>query len=216
MSIPELGQLALALRSIRDVEGGGATYEELADQTMWSKSQLQRAMSGKTVPSTHLVMTLLPALHVSKSRRVLIYALYNQADAAVATRDKKAKASKEAPKPQYVRDMADLSGALRDAWAHAGQPALRTMSKNVGPWLLPHSSAHRIVRGRALPRDLAQYVAFLRACGIPDGNFGAWFAAWDKVMGRVEPGAHDLDEAEGLYFAWKQVQDTTGVIRLAA
>lgn len=210
LTVPELAALATRLRLIRLNEGKGITYAQLAERTSWSKSQLQRATSGKVLPSENLIRAFLSGCGASR-RAHRVSELHVQAAAAVARRAKTAKISKTVPKPEYVRDRADLSGALRDAWAHGGRPAVRSMAQKVGGWLLPSSSAHRILRGRGLPRDLAQYVAFLHACDIPDGEIGPWFAAWDKVFGPaldVELPAQVLNEAESLYFSWKAVQQT--------
>ncbi|MCX4673541.1 helix-turn-helix transcriptional regulator [Streptomyces sp. NBC_01381] len=184
-TVPELAELATKLREIRLSEGKGITYVTLAERTPWSKSQLQRATSGKALPSPSLVRAFLSGCGASRGRARIVAGLYRAAAAGVAQQAKTAKASRRVPKPEYVRDRADLSGALRDAWAHAGRPPVRSMAQTAGPWILPHSSAHRILRGHGLPRDLTQYRAFLYACDIPDVDLGPWFAAWNKALSPV-------------------------------
>ncbi|MEV0254624.1 helix-turn-helix transcriptional regulator [Streptomyces sp. NPDC050732] len=184
-TVPELAALATKLREIRSGEGKGITYAELAERTPWSKSQLQRATSGKTLPSQSLVRAFLLGCGASHGQARAVSELHVRAAVGVARQARMAKASSRVPKPQYVRDRADLSGALRDAWAHAGRPTVRSMAHKAGPWILPHSSAHRILRGHGLPRDLTQYKAFLHACDIPDADLDPWFVAWGKALSPV-------------------------------
>ncbi|MGW0395970.1 hypothetical protein ACWDYJ_34950 [Streptomyces sp. NPDC003042] len=120
------------------------------------------------------------------------------------------------PRPDLVSDRADLSRALRDAYAAAGYPPLRSLSELGGRWHLSRSTAHRIVTARALPADLAQYLAFLQACTVPDGTWPAWFAAWHKVWG-TDPSSEAqhifLQGLEiGTYLTWAAKQRERPVI----
>ncbi|MBR7677820.1 hypothetical protein [Streptomyces daliensis] len=62
---------------------------------------------------------------------------WDRAEQAAARVARDAWRSTVLPKPQYVRDEGDLSGALRDAYARAGRPRIREMERQAGPGALP-------------------------------------------------------------------------------
>ncbi|MFF9011236.1 hypothetical protein [Streptomyces goshikiensis] len=202
--IPELGELAQFLRDRR----GGVPYAELAARSAWGASTLKRAASGNTLPAWSHVQGYLRACGVlggadfEHAARLLMHASEACQRSARATVE---------PRPDLVSDRADLSRALRDAYAAAGYPPLRSLSELAGRWHLSRSTAHRIVTARALPADLAQYLAFLQACAVAEGTWPAWFAAWHKVWG-TDPSSeaqriHFLQGLEiGTYLTWAAKQ----------
>ncbi len=203
-TIPELGELAQFLRDRRE----GVPYAELAARSAWGASTLKRAASGHTLPTWGHVKGYLQACEVTRGTDYEHAArLLGRASEAC---QRSARATVE-PRPDLVSDRADLSRALRDAYAAAGYPPLRSLSELGGRWHLSRSTAHRIVTARALPADLAQYLAFLQACTVPDGAWSAWFAAWHKVWGTApSTEAQRMQFLQGLeigtYLTWAAKQ----------
>ncbi|MGW1878776.1 helix-turn-helix domain-containing protein [Streptomyces sp. NPDC001975] len=186
-TVPALGTLAEHLRTMR--RDAGLTYRQLAERTHYSSAQLKRAASGASLPSYELMLSYATGCSVHLERRAEWWArmqatnLYEEACEAVRRNRIEARASTVLPKPEYVRDPADLSGAMRDAWSRAGRLSSRQMeARSAGQ--LPHSTAHAICKGRCIPRDLRQFVTFLHACEISGTALGPWFRAWFKVFGR--------------------------------
>ncbi|MFK0047725.1 helix-turn-helix domain-containing protein [Streptomyces sp. NPDC090741] len=184
-TVPERAELSELLRAARARSGSGKplTYEALARRTAWSSAALKRAASGRRLPAWDLVEAFLTACQVGSAMRKDALHLYTKAQHAVALRAKEERATTVVPRPQLVTDEADLSRALRDAYGYAGRPPVRTLSQRAGQWVLPHSSAHRIITARALPVNVGQYVGFLEACEVTSKDLPDWFTAWHKVMG---------------------------------
>ncbi|MEU7552997.1 helix-turn-helix domain-containing protein [Streptomyces sp. NPDC044571] len=185
-TVQELGDLAAFLRGAR-TKAGAIPYARLATRTAWSASALKRATSGKTLPPWDLVHHFLAVcggdpILVRHARE-----LHERAAQALRLRARQAKRSTIAPRPELLRDKADLSGALRDAYAYAGRPTVRAMAQHAGPYILPHSTAHAIITARALPTGIDQYIAFLDACHVSVHLLPLWFAAWHKAMNEPPP-----------------------------
>ncbi|MFI7876088.1 helix-turn-helix domain-containing protein [Streptomyces salinarius] len=186
-SIPELGALAESLRSLR--RQTGLTYTELAKESCYSAATLKRAASGKHLPSlavtvnfTALCMLLGPVPVPEGEGGAEVLALWGAATKAVNAARRAARRSTVLPKPQYVRDEGDLSGALRDAWAWSGRPSTREMEK-ASKREVPRTTANVISTAHAVPRDFRQYAAYLRVCGITGRALEPWFRAWFKIRG---------------------------------
>ncbi|MGV9502699.1 helix-turn-helix domain-containing protein [Streptomyces sp. NPDC003642] len=187
-SVPELGHFAEALRAMR--HAAGLTYRELAEHTNYSAAQLRRAASGERLPRIEVVRqyvkACLPYLDDDAKRRTFemeVPSWYGMAAAAVAHAAELSRRSTIVPKPEYVRDEADLSGAMRDAWSRAGRLPSRSI-ESLSDKQVPRSTAHAICKGRAVPRDLRQFVSFLHVCEIDGAALKPWFRAWFKVFGR--------------------------------
>ncbi|TDC60041.1 helix-turn-helix domain-containing protein [Streptomyces hainanensis] len=186
-AVPRLAALAAFLREQRRL--AGATYRELAARARVSEATLKRAASGRTLPRRAVVTEYLTACTAENWRhrtRVLRQGerLWRRARRAVHTPP----GAMAVPRPHFVRDAGDLSGALRDLHVAAGRPSLRTMERRAGAFgALPHSTAHRIVRGETVPRTEQQLLAYLRACEVPVPKQAAWLAAWHKARD-TQPG----------------------------
>lgn len=85
------------------------------------------------------------------------------------------------PKPKLVRDLADLSGAMRDAYRRSGYPPVRKMERQAGPGRLSRTMAHSVITARTVPREVRTYIAFLETCEITGRDLIPWFVAWAKV-----------------------------------
>ncbi|MFI2415788.1 helix-turn-helix domain-containing protein [Streptomyces sp. NPDC018947] len=183
--IPELGALAESLRALR--RQAGLTYTELAKESCYSAATLKRAASGKHLPAlgvtvqyTTLCMLLGPLLDPKAGPEIMT--LWDSADKAVNRARMDARRSTVLPKPQYVRDEADLSGALRDVWSWSGRPSTRYVEK-ASKGQVPRTTANVISTAHAVPRDFRQYAAYLRVCGVTGRALEPWFRAWFKIRG---------------------------------
>ncbi|MFG2441154.1 helix-turn-helix domain-containing protein [Streptomyces sp. NPDC048508] len=89
------------------------------------------------------------------------------------------------PRPEYVRDVADLSRALYVLYENAGAPPLRELQRKAGgPVHMPLTTAARIVTREALPSDTPQFKAFVEGCSVPEHRVQAWLDAWYRAMKR--------------------------------
>ncbi|MFC8494154.1 helix-turn-helix domain-containing protein [Streptomyces sp. NPDC057235] len=184
-TVPERGELALKLRSLRTT--AGLTYTQLVEKTdrVFSASHYKRAASGRELPSWNVVLAYakgcigpLPWNTVDD-----LYDLHRAAQQAVRKSEVDSRRSTVVPKPHLVKNTADLSKALRDVWARAGRPSMRTIARRSGVFV-PHSTAHAIISGRTVPADLRQYLSFLEACDVttPD-ELKIWLHAWIRSWG---------------------------------
>ncbi|MGW1878740.1 helix-turn-helix domain-containing protein [Streptomyces sp. NPDC001975] len=176
-TVPEVGDLAGYLRGLR--EAAGLTYAQLADRAWFSESSLKRAAcGGSAVPRWDVVYAYAGACGSAEGEARM---WHDRAKAAAAAAARDARRSTIAPKPQFARDLADLSGAMRDAYRMAGRPHIREMERHAGPGRLPRNTAHSIIKGRALPKEVRTYIAFLEECEITGRDLLPWFAAWARV-----------------------------------
>lgn len=184
-TVPELGKFAELLRSLR--RQAGWTYAEMAAETAVSAATLKRAASGKHLPNLTVTIqyaasciTRLPDPDALVGTSVI--ALWQKAATAVDEAKRAGHRSTVLPKPQYVRDEGDLSGALRDAWAWSGRPSTRCVEK-ASNGHVPRSTANVIASAHGVPRDFRQYIAYLRACRVTGKTLEPWLRAWFKVRG---------------------------------
>ncbi|MEV7003872.1 helix-turn-helix transcriptional regulator [Streptomyces sp. NPDC093982] len=207
-TVPELGELAEFLRSLR--REAGLTYTQLAARTGCSAATLKRAASGRALPDMIVAfwyaLFCLVARDEELKQEVLKVVLVRWRDARESAEKAKraARRSSVVPKPQLARDEADLSGALRDAWARAGRPSTRAMEK-ASDGQVPRSTASVISSAHTVPRDFRQYIAYLRVCEIKGSALKPWIRAWFKIVGvpaALQPGLkalHDDGDAQAAY-----------------
>ncbi|WP_405922470.1 hypothetical protein [Streptomyces sp. NBC_00122] len=174
-TVPALGELAQFLRDVR----GGIPYSTLAERSQRGASPLKRAASGKTLPTWECVEGYLGACGISSGTPHHERARQLHSRAQEAWR--RPSGSTAVPRPDLASSEADLSRALRDAYAAAGRPSLRVLSERAEGWNLSRSTAHRIVNGQAMPVDILQYLSFLQGCQVSRDRLPAWFAAWSRV-----------------------------------
>lgn len=196
----------------------GQGYRSLSVRAGCHATTLQRAASGETVPKLSVVLGYARACDASsdEARRLWKQARYE------ASRMARGRRGHPAPRPEFIRDFVDLGAALVDLYEKAGSPAQRTMEQRAGSYgVLPRSTARRIVNKQAVPHDLPQFLAYLRACEVPEADWPRWETAWTRAwryekqdaigsfgMGRkimdespwftVVPEAQELREAFGL------------------
>ncbi|MEU7306131.1 helix-turn-helix transcriptional regulator [Streptomyces sp. NPDC007206] len=206
-TIPELGKCAEFLRAMR--HAAGLTYTALAAVTNYSPAHLKRAARGEWT-SPDVVQAYAKACVTSNEDVIIlseVMAQHRAATDAIREAEREARRAKVVPKPQYARDEADLSGAMRDAWARAARPTSRFI-ETASEGQVPSSTAHTIIKGRNVPKDVRQYVAFLKVCGISGDGLEPWFRAWVKVRGLPS-------EAER-WLAHRWMEPAVGALYLAA
>lgn len=184
-TVPERGELALKLRSLRTT--AGLTYTQLVEKTdrVFSASHYKRAASGREVPSWNVVLAYAKGCVPFMAWDMVddLFQLHRAAEAAVSRAESDSRRSTIVPKPHLVQNTADLGRAMRDAWARAGCPTMRTIARRSDNYV-PHSTAHTIVSGRTVPSDLRQYLCFLEACDITSpSDLRVWLRAWVRAWG---------------------------------
>ncbi|MFD3940223.1 hypothetical protein ACFWSP_35360 [Streptomyces sp. NPDC058618] len=201
-AIPELALLATFLREERAKANKG--YAVLAPCTDLSEATLKRAATGKDLPTWRTVGQYLHACHVlgpqpvrvrivgetfyahysssSNFREALLHAAHLWTEARTAVEDAAKPPRRPLPTCRFVYDQADLSARLRELHEWAGSPSAHVMEKSAGDFgVLPHSTAHRIIKGQTIPGHVLQLEGFLRACGLSERKWAAWTAAWWQV-----------------------------------
>ncbi|MEU7230374.1 helix-turn-helix domain-containing protein [Streptomyces chrestomyceticus] len=198
-----LEELVEWLRSAR--HGTRQTYVQLAARAAFHATTLQRAASGRTVPRHAVVVAYAQACGASTehAQRLWRKARYEE------RRAKRGGQAVPAPRPDLIRDLADLSAGLRELYEKAGAPSLRELEGRAGEYgLLPRSSLHRIVHRQTVPHGQAQFMGFLQACDVPKEERAPWLGAWNRAWQHHR----DTHEAQGLSSipraAWKGSAET--------
>nr|WP_306416600.1 BTAD domain-containing putative transcriptional regulator [Streptomyces sp. alain-838] len=163
-------------RWLRDQRSNtGCSYTELAARVGLHATTLQRAASGQSVPSERSVRAYAIACGASVDTAM---DLWRQ-----ARRGRLRSAGPAPASPQDIDGVEMLRVALRELYELAGRPSVRVMERRAGAGRLPHSTAHRILLGRTVPRDAHQLTGFLTACLVASSEHPAWVAAWERVRG---------------------------------
>lgn len=154
----------------------GYSYAELAARAGLHATTLQRTASGQSVPSERSVRAYAVACGASVDTAM---DLWRQ-----ARRGRLRSAGAVPPRPQEIDGVAMLRAGLRELYELAGRPSVRAMEERAGAGRLPHSTAHRILLGRTVPRDTHQLAGFLTACLVTPSEHPAWIAAWERSCGK--------------------------------
>ncbi|MGV9393338.1 BTAD domain-containing putative transcriptional regulator [Streptomyces olivaceus] len=174
-----LGDLARWLRAQR--ASGCWSYAELAERAGCHATTLQRAASGRTVPSARAVRAYAQACGASLDVAMDLW-----------TRARRSAHARQAGEPStsgavYADGVARFKTGLLELYTRAGRPTVRDMERRAGGWgRLPHSTAHRIVTGQTLPCDEQQLTGYLAACEVAPVDRPLWIDAWRRVTGNVE------------------------------
>jgi transcriptional regulator with XRE-family HTH domain len=177
-----VAELAILLTALR--ETAGLTFAALAAATGLSETTLKRASCGTDVPQEATVTAYLRACSAGTDAERLLMRAWRAARA-----EQRGKlAHLQAPAVENIRTQADLSAALAAAYEEAGAPSLRVLRERAGTegtagtFLLPKTTAWRIIRRTGRPTDWRQCAAFLRACGITGPRLDLWHQAWDRAQ----------------------------------
>ncbi|MFB7397774.1 helix-turn-helix domain-containing protein [Streptomyces sp. NPDC056191] len=197
-----LARLAYWLREQR--ARSGRTYRELATRTKCTATTLQRAASGKLVPTRTTVLSYARACDGSSETALMLWKAARH-EAALEGRRRR-----PAPRPEAIWDEPELIEALVDLYRRAGSPSLRLMEERAGGYgVLPRSTAHRIVNRQLVPRSRSQFVGYLMACEVSEAMWDAWTTAWGRTLrskvdgqyGHLVGGPHyRLDESLSPWF----------------
>jgi hypothetical protein len=81
-----------------------------------------------------------------------------------------------------VRSRGDLAALLREVRIRADHPSLRALEAKTrhGDIPLSKTAVAEMLRGARLARK-AVMIAFLQACGVPDGELDLWKRTWERV-----------------------------------
>ncbi|MFH9400772.1 BTAD domain-containing putative transcriptional regulator [Streptomyces sp. NPDC017638] len=171
-----LVSLARWLRDQRS--NSGCSYAELASRVGLHPTTLQRAASGQSVPTERSVRAYAIACGASVDTAM---DLWRQ-----ARRGRLRGTGTASPSPQDIDGVEMLRAGLRELHELAGRPSVRVMEERAGAGRLPHSTAHRILLGRTVPRDAHQMTGFLAACLVASSDHPAWVAAWQRACGKQQ------------------------------
>jgi hypothetical protein len=195
-TVPARTVLAVSLRTRR--ENARLTYSQMAEQVggLPSAATFKRAAAGTSVPAWETVDAFVKATVTEEElfRGDIDVPLHRARDLWIRAR----RATRagyyvhKAPDPDLITDRADLSRALRDLHAWSGAPSPRQMEAAAGRHgELPHTTAHRIIKGQILPVSRPQTIAYLRVCGLDRPEIRRWITAFLRI---------DFIDAEGLFF----------------
>ncbi|MFD3875498.1 helix-turn-helix transcriptional regulator [Streptomyces sp. NPDC058623] len=176
LSRPCRAAMANSLREMR--KDAGLTYSQMAEKTGVSGATLKRAASGASVPRFSTLISYMRGCFggeysAETIRRVL-------AEWAEARREERGTLHLRRPNPLLVEDHHELSQALQALYEYAGAPPLREIQRRAGgPLFLPLSTLARIVNGQAIPGDMKQLTAFVKACWTEADD---WEHAWERLI----------------------------------
>jgi hypothetical protein len=99
------------------------------------------------------------------------------------------------PRPDLVKDLADLCAALEELRQANGAPSFRMMERRARAdgKELSRSTAFRVSRGTA-PASTDCLEAFLVACQVPPRDRTVWYEAWLRAQRQAASARQDADE----------------------
>nr|QIZ01195.1 helix-turn-helix domain-containing protein [Streptomyces sp. S1D4-11] len=169
-----LFRLAQWLRDQRSASG--CSYAELAARAGCHATTLQRAASGRSVPSARSVRAYALACGASQDAAMELWR---------KARRRSVRSAEGPPNPLDINGIDMFCAGLRELYEAAGRPSLRDMERSAGGLgRLPHSTAHRIVLGRTVPRDVHQLTGYLTACSVAVVEHPLWVDAWRRALGQ--------------------------------
>ncbi|MFD9604782.1 helix-turn-helix domain-containing protein [Streptomyces sp. NPDC059970] len=174
------GALAEQLRELR--HNAGLTYDELAAKTGLSPATLKRACSGTTTPKEEVVVKIAEACDATKVNGA-------KAQWRRARSTERGLYDKHVghTRPLLFRTPAELAAGLANLYEVAGAPPLRVLHDHGKEWLAC-SSAALITKGKMLPSNEGQLIAYLKGCGVSPAKQQEWVVAWNTLRrGAVRP-----------------------------
>ncbi|MBT2469552.1 helix-turn-helix transcriptional regulator [Streptomyces sp. ISL-66] len=177
-----LGRLALGLRSTRHATH--LTYSELAARSPgFSRPTLQRAASGKTLPTQEAVTAYARACDTDPGPLLALWKAAAKERAAGNLR-------KPAPAVRQIQDEADMGAALRNLHLDAGAPSCREIERrtrnSTDSIRVPRNTVHQILSRQRFPSSRDQLRALLAALGVPLSGHENWLRAWSRVNRRLQ------------------------------
>ncbi|MGW5818047.1 helix-turn-helix domain-containing protein [Streptomyces noursei] len=180
-----VGRLAERLRAERVRKG--LTYAELAKRTAYHASTLERADSGTQIPTLAVALSYAQACGLGGGE---VRQLWREARREERRRTRGDWVGR-APRPELIRNLADLSAALVEIYEATGLLSVRELEARAEVWArrtgnrsLSRSSAHRIITRQVVPRADGQLVPFLMACEVPEHKWPTWVEACNRAWQR--------------------------------
>ncbi|WP_030062463.1 helix-turn-helix domain-containing protein [Streptomyces novaecaesareae] len=177
---PALGRLAAWLREQR--EQTGLTYRQLADRTNYHATTLQRAASGRSVPSWKVVEAVTRECggDLKTARRKWSQANY-WAHVPRPSGTRRLRAPRRVD-PEQVDSFADLRRAMHEMRRKADWPSLKELDRRARARgrRLPSSTLALVLKGEA-PLHKPVFLTYMEACDVREVRRTLWAAAWDRT-----------------------------------
>ncbi len=177
---PALGRLAAWLREQR--EQTGMTYRQLAARTNYHATTLQRAASGRSVPSWKVVEAVTRECggDLKTARRKWSQANY-WAHVPRPSGTRRLRAPRRVD-PEQVDSFADLRRAMHEMRRKADWPSLKELDRRARARgrRLPSSTLALVLKGEA-PLHKPVFLAYMEACDVREVRRTLWAAAWDRT-----------------------------------
>lgn len=176
-----LSQLAGELRRLR----GDRTYRDLAAEADLSVTTLRTAAAGEHLPTWRVTRAFVLACD-GESTMGAIRELWEKACIAAGRPvpdDNPPAEEPPMPDPEIILNGAQFIEEMKRLRAWAGNPSLAELNRRSGGFLLPPSTVSGVLRKDKLPR-LGLVQAYVRACGLNDGETAAWEQTWAIVTAR--------------------------------
>ncbi|MDT0616536.1 helix-turn-helix transcriptional regulator [Streptomyces lancefieldiae] len=181
------GRLAGQFRAGRGRRG--LTQEQMAAKVGTSIGTVQRAESGRVLPTLPMALAIATVCHLDEEH---IESLWRKA----SRRGRKPHLTRARPLRQ-ITDAAELGVALVRVWELNGCPSAREMERRVrerGEFgFLSHSAAWRIRERDQSVTSEKQLFAYLTACEVSEKSFLLWSLTWHRVC-RVESSSEDTGD----------------------
>ncbi|MFC9131876.1 helix-turn-helix transcriptional regulator [Streptomyces sp. NPDC057099] len=170
------GRLAAVLRAGRSASE--LTRQQVADKVGTSVGTIQRAESGRALPTLQMAHAIALVCHLDGER---IESLWRKA----SQRGRKQQPARARPPAQIVNS-AELGLALRRLWQVNGCPSLDEMERRAKARIREFGSLSRSTAWRIRERDQSvaskeQLFAYLVACEVPEKRFRLWAEAWHRA-----------------------------------
>ncbi|MGW4688492.1 helix-turn-helix domain-containing protein [Streptomyces sp. NPDC004244] len=177
-----LGRLALGLRAAR--QAADLTYHQLADRAPgFSRPTLQRAASGKTLPTKDTVTAYAKACGTDPGPLLALWEIARSKERAGP------RPGNLAPAVRQIRDEADMGAALHKLHLEAGAPSYREIEKrtrDAASVVIKRNTAHQVLSRQRFPSSREQLRALLTALGVPAADHEDWLRAWSRVYRRLQ------------------------------
>ncbi|MFF3090531.1 helix-turn-helix domain-containing protein [Streptomyces nojiriensis] len=172
----------------------GLTYRDMAARAVFSPVTFSRAATGERIPRLPVVEAYaqICGAPVDEARRLwrsARHAEYRQVHPDSSGSGRGLNASR----PALIREPAEMMTALQALYIKAGAMPIKEMERRAGGHgRLPHSTVHRMLRGRSM-LGMDQLASLLQVCEVPLVERREWCRAWNRAWRRRSlcvPGAN--------------------------
>ncbi|MFH0246225.1 helix-turn-helix domain-containing protein [Streptomyces sp. HK10] len=172
---PELRALVVRLRDAK--EASGKTFEALAKDGGVSESVVRRALAGKGVPPLETVKAITHACGRTVDDMARAWHAAKAEEVLPGTRELG---------PKMVSSRAELVESMIYMRITGGYPPLHQLEKDAGSdengrTRLPHSTLHKVLKGRIPPTETL-FTAFMEALSVPAADSQNWLDAHRRLF----------------------------------